>query len=112
MRRVRDFPTKRAVEIRTRPPDPVSDLLKVADEYFKLRLLINKHNEFRNPNGRPVAWDFFQENLQPVTLESLYRETSNVEKSPTPSFFDVEVEDLESMDVDEYDESFSMVNKQ
>ncbi|RHZ70244.1 hypothetical protein Glove_274g34 [Diversispora epigaea] len=92
---------KKAAEIKTPPIDPVNDFRKVVDAYFKLRLLIYKSDELRDPNGRPVAWDFFQEDQQPVTLESLCRGTSDVEISPAPSFLDVEVEDLVLMDVDE-----------
>ncbi|CAG8508167.1 3636_t:CDS:2 [Diversispora eburnea] len=94
---------KKTTEIKTPPIDPVNDLRKVVDAYFKLRLLIYKNDEHRDPSGRPVAWDFFQEDQQPVTLESLCRGTSDVEISPAPSFLDVEVEDLdlELMDVDE-----------
>ncbi|CAG8472277.1 9239_t:CDS:2 [Acaulospora morrowiae] len=107
-------------EVKEPPPDPIVDFLKVVEDYVKTQTLIRKIKENRQTNNnRAVAWDFFHEELCPITLESLYRNdkgSQQVDPSDeedyitegnrqkeglkgdevpsTPRFFDVEMEDV------------------
>ncbi|CAG8441270.1 11893_t:CDS:2, partial [Acaulospora colombiana] len=62
------------------PSDPITDFFKIIDGYAKIQVLIKKAKESRQKDSRLVAWDFFCEDLRPVTFESMYQNDKDCKK--------------------------------